>query len=214
MVHVGIYTNNLLGATTWSLPINISQLGNAVWYKKFPLAMLTAKPLTVINKIGDVSGQLYRGVTTDLGAAGTDVTFQTSGWGTIIIAVTGAPVSSTVAVVEGIVHLEGQPSATGVVSSSPASDFNPAELAATSRVASVTDATMWEGAEDSHLQSAVSAIQTGAQNAFNAAEGTIREGVRIAGERAGEYVVSAAVGYMTNQMRGNLPGVNTARLME
>lgn len=214
MVHVGIYTNSLLGATTWDLPVDISQLGNALWYKKFPVAMLTGKPLTIINKIGDVSSQLYREPAATMVGTGTELNFQTNGWGTIVVACTGVPVNSVAIAVETIIHLEGQPLSTGVLSSSPAADFNPAELAATSRVAAVTDATMWEGSEASHLQQAVNAIHSGAQNAFSAAEGTIREGIRVAGERAGEYVVSSAVGYLANQITGNLPGVNTARLMQ
>jgi len=214
LVHVGIYTNGMLGASTWDLPINIGQLGNAVWYKKFPLSMLTAKPLTIINKIGDVSSQLYREPSSVVSGNAGDLVFQTNGWGTIVIAVTGAPLSSIPVAVEAIIHIEGQPSSTGVLTSSPAADFNPAELAATSRVASVTDATMWEGSEPNHLQEAVNAIQSGAQNAFEAVDTNIRSGIRYAGERAGEYVVSSAFDWIGNQIRGNLPGVNTARLMQ
>lgn len=214
LVHVGIYTNTFLGATTWDLPINVGQLSNAVWYKKFPLSMLTAKPLTIINKIGDVSSQLYREPGSIMGANAGELSFQTNGWGTIVIAVTGVPLSSVPLAVEGIIHMEGQPLSTGVLTSSPAADFNPAELAATSRVASVTDATMWEGAEPSHLQEAVNAIHSGAQNAIEAVDSNIRSGIRFAGERAGEYVVSSAFDWIGHQIRGNLPGVNTARLMQ
>ena len=48
-VHVCIFPQSELG-TSWVYPTTISAMNNAMFYQRFPLAMLTQKSVTVVNK--------------------------------------------------------------------------------------------------------------------------------------------------------------------
>nr|UOF78501.1 coat protein [Cressdnaviricota sp.] len=131
-VHVAIFPGNVFNVTTWDFPTTTTQMINGTIYKKVPLALLCGKSLTVVNRTIDFSNEKYNDPASDNAATGTDMSFNNTGWGTIIVAVEGAPVSSNAIQVEGLFHLECIPLKTGVADASGAAEFNPTTIRVTS----------------------------------------------------------------------------------
>lgn len=164
--HIAVYPNDFVTTSgTLKLPTNFAQLNQASFYKRYTLAALTQEPLVVVNKILDCSGQIYR----DVNVYDTAITgnadasrFHTSGWGTIVVALEGVPVSTTNALaIESIFHMEVTPLASGVDTASPAAPFVPSQLQAASNIARVTDATMFEDKKAAHMIEALAAAGAG-----------------------------------------------------
>lgn len=128
-VQIGIYASEMYGEATWDFPASTSELGNLTVFKKFPLAALCSKSVTIVNRTMDFSAEKYLDPASSVAANGTELTFQTTGWATIVVAVVGAGLSTTAVNVEQIVHFEAIPKKTSVASASPAALLNVATLA-------------------------------------------------------------------------------------
>lgn len=212
-VHIGLYAGSNLGKSTWDLPTSFAQMNQCVWYKRLPLATLTQRPMTIVNKFLDASSTIYHDPNSDGAATGTDVTFQQTGFCDIIVALEGIPIGTATQLgVETIIHVEGLPKATGILTPSPAAEFNPAEMARVSRIASVTDATMMQGDEDRHYAAAYDAVVAGVQDAAGQVAGAIGEGLRGVAYGVGQGAVHAAANLAAGMLAPGLPGVTNARL--
>lgn len=144
-VHICVIAENTFGQSTWNFPTDTSTMATSQWYKKIPLARLTMSPVIVVNKIIDGTAFLYIDPSSDRVDNAGDLAFQTSGFGTILIAVTGAGASTTAINVENIMHLEAIPTVGSAQSVSPAAPADPEIQARASTVASTTDAVHDEG---------------------------------------------------------------------
>jgi len=216
--HVALYAGrDSTSVTTWDLPTSLSQLNQCIWYKRYPLAMLTQKTLTVVNKVTDCGSTVYIDPASDRASGGSvvlDMSFNNEGFTTIVVAIESAGVSSTSLAVESITHLEALPSFGGVITPTPAADFNPAELSRVSRISSVVDATLLDGEQDRRMNAAVNAILEGAGQAMGQVAANIGTGLQNAAYRFGEGAVQSAAGYASRYFAGGIPGVTNPRLLQ
>lgn len=127
-VHIGIFASDIFNVTTWDFPANVSDLSNIALYKKIPLALLCGKSATIVNRTVDFSSERYFDPASDLVAQGSDISFQTTGWGTIIVFVEGASVATGALQVEMLTHLEAIPLKTGLADASAAARYSPATI--------------------------------------------------------------------------------------
>lgn len=161
-VHVAIIATSGYGTTTWNFPTTISELSNAMFYKKYPLAALTQQPLTIVNKFLDCTSTRYLDISSDgISAATSDVTFQQNGFGTIIVVVEGAPVSTTLLSIESVMHIEAIPLANSVDNGSPAAPFNVNTLQSVSRMAGETPGAYTQAEEQSYFDQVSQALSQG-----------------------------------------------------
>lgn len=193
-VHVCIYAQSEF-SSGWSFPQTISQMNNAMFYQRFPLAMLTQKSVTVVNKFLDSSATRYLDPASDVAAQGTDMTFQTEGWAGIVVAVEGAPVNTNALVVESVSHLEGIPFVNSVNIATPAAPFDISALEGVSRSAGQAPGAFVQGEEAPYMQIAY--------NAYNGmADQVYAYGNQFA-YQAGRYGVGAAFRYASRWLGGN-----------
>lgn len=139
-VHVAIFSSEMYGETTWDFPTSVSQMSNGTIYKKIPLALLCGKSMTIVNRSIDFSSERYIDPSSDVAETATDNSFQTTGWGTVIIAVEGAPLSSACLQIENLIHFEGIPLKTGVADASPAAAYSPGAIRVTTDFVNRADA--------------------------------------------------------------------------
>jgi len=166
-LHVCIYAPNFAG-TTWAFPTSISEMNNCMNYVRYPLSALTQRHVTVVNKFLDASAARYVDPSSDIAVQQTDLSFQTEGWGTIIVAVEAAPVSTTAISVEVISHLECTPLFSGINSSTPAAPYNVADMEKVSRAAGHTMASTIQGEEEPALKDAFAAMAAAGSRARGA----------------------------------------------
>lgn len=212
-VHIACIPMSDFGAGTWALPTSVAQLAQLPWYKRLTLAALTQRTFTVVNKFIDCTSTRYFDPGSDLVASSNDTAFQMgTSWGVIVIAIEGSPVTSLVALsVENLVHYETIPKFGSNQSSSPAADYDPQQLATTSRIAGHETSGFFEGDEQTALQSAYQAMTGGMYQAGNEIlNGYVYPGVR----RAGYAATYAGAGYAARRWGGGISGVNTPRLFE
>jgi len=163
-IHVAVFTQALYNQSTWTYPASIADLANVPGYKRIPIARLTAEGLTVVNRPLDCTSQRY--VDTDSGGYsnadidGFHVPYQ---WGSIVIAVEGAPASSTVLSVESILHMECIPRATSISTPSPAASYSPAALGGASASLSKTVSTFLDSDKTKRVQESVMNAKRGIQ---------------------------------------------------
>lgn len=212
--HVALYCESVNASTTWVYPNNISQLQNCVWYKRYPLAMLTQKGLTVVNKITDCTSTMYFDPASTRASNNSGLSLQQDGFCTILVVLEGIPLLTTNQVsVESIIHMEALTKPTGVITPSPAAEFSPQELQNVSRASAVIDATMFDGEEPSRIHQAVNAAVQGAHDAAGNFVNAAANAVTGAAYNFGYGAASAAVGAAGRYFGGGgLPGVTNARL--
>lgn len=161
-VHVAIYCPSDFNQTTWALPTSISAMNNCMWYRRFPLAMLTQKSVTVVNKFLDATAARYIDPTTTGSTNETSPgALTTTGWGMIIVAVESATGVTNALVVESIVHTEALPLFSGSSTATAAAPYSVQDLQAVSRMSGHVDSTIVQGEETSHMQQAMNAIGRG-----------------------------------------------------
>jgi len=215
-VHIGIYPVNTTG-TTWALPVSLSQLSNLPWYRRFTLAQLTQKSVTVVNKFIDVTSTRYSSPNSDLIDSGTDISFQfAGGWCAIVIAIEGAPIGGGTALsVENLCHYEAMPltSSANTGSFSPAAPYDTNEMEGVSRLGGTTSGVFVEGEEDNVISQGMNALSRGAA----AAAGEIYEHAVLPAARgfgyAATYAAYGAARRYAGGYSGGIPGINTPRLM-
>lgn len=191
-VHICIVTESEYGKTTWSVPTSVSQMQTSQWYKRIPLAVLTQKPYTIVNKILDHNAFRYFDPGSDLVANATDMTLHTSGWANILIAVTGVPASTAVLSIETLVHLETLPSPGSAQTVTPAANASSASVEQATNIANSTPAVHEEGMFDSFLSGAYSAASGVGNNLYEAS----LNGARQAGFNAIQGLGGAAYNWL------------------
>jgi len=216
-VHIGIYPVSSFNVTTWSFPTSLSQLSNLPWYRRFTLAQLTQKSVTVVNKFIDITSTRYSAPASDLVGTSGDTSFQFSGgWCAIIIAIEGSPIGGGTALsVENLVHFEAMPisSSANTGSFSPAAPYDTQEMEGVSRLGGSSTGIFVEGEEDSVIAQGMNALSRGAA----AAAGEIYENAVLPAARglgyAATYAAYGAARRYAGRYDGGMPGINTPRLM-
>jgi len=226
-------TVNNYVATWW--PASVAEMAECVWYKRVPLATLTQRPLTVVNKILDTTSQTYhspvRAYTSEsdpvsglaaaqamaTGGAPTGTTpfgyfdrDSLNGFAAIIVAVEGAPSGSSPLVIEMITHIEAIPRATGLQTGSLAAPSNPAVLAGVSHMAATTPAEHFEGEEPSRIAQAANAFYQGASTAVGGTVTSLGNTFVSAAGHAGYAAASYAMNRAAGSAWGDVPGVGSA----
>lgn len=193
-VHVALYPISTFTNTTWAFPTSIAQLSQLPWYRRFTVASLTQRSVTVVNKFIDSTATRYFDPASDLADTGTDLTFQFSGgWCAVVVAYEGCPLSTPILSVENLAHYETLQKIGASGSQSPAAQYNVSELEDVSRIASGGNAIFMEGEEGSQIRQAMSILGRGVS-------------------AAAEYVLPG--GTYSSYSGGGIQGVNTGRLMQ
>jgi len=193
-VHVCLYPITTSSNSTWAFPNSISQMAQLPWYRRFTIASLTQRSVTVVNKFIDSTATRYFDPNSDLAATGTDLSFQFSGgWCAVLVAYEGAPASTSLLSIENLVHYETLQKIGASGSQSPAAQYNVSELEDVSRIATGGNAIFMEGEESSQIRQAMSILGRGVS-------------------AAAEYVLPG--GTYASYSGGGIQGVNTGRLMQ
>lgn len=190
-VHVAIFAGNMFGATTWDFPTTVTQMTNGTIYKKIPLAQICTQSVTVVNRSVDFSNERYVGATSNVAANATDLNFQTTGWGTIIIAVEGGPLNTAVVQIENLIHLECIPLKTGIADASPAAPYNPQTLADVTNGQNSADPIVMSSSNEGEVRNArLPAFMAGMRDTLS---GVGSRFAYRAGQAAANYAVGTAV---------------------
>jgi len=193
-VHVCLYPVSTFTNSTWAFPTTVSQMAQLPWYRRFTVASLTQRSVTVVNKFLDSTATRYFDPGSDLASAGNDVSFQFGGsWCAVLVALEGVPASTNLLSVENLVHYETLQLIGASGSQSPAAQYNVSELEDVSRIASGGNAIFMEGEESSQIRQAMSILGRGVS-------------------AAAEYVLPG--GTYSSYQGGGIQGVNTGRLMQ
>lgn len=176
-VHIAIQPIDSFGANGFNgcngIPKSLSDLSGLGWYRRFPLAAFTQKTMTVVNKFLDDTSQRYTSAQlTQAGYGQVSGTTQTNNatfqlgldWCAIFIAVDSAPNSTNVLTAEYVLHMEGIPSPSGVISATPSSPSDPQELDNTAYAAANVPASHWETENASIGQRFTQAMNEAAQS--------------------------------------------------
>lgn len=205
-VHVAIFAGNMFNVTTWDFPTTTAMMSNGTIYKRVPLALLTNKSITIVNRSVDFSNEKYVDPASDVVAQGTDLSFQTTGWGTIIVFVEGAPVNSTAVNVEQLTHLECIPLKSGVADASPAARYNPGTIRVTSDFVNRADPVIISDGNENDVANERSTFFSGVYDA-------VSERAAAGAYSYGRYAAGAGMSLISQAIRGRYaPGVNAGNL--
>lgn len=212
-VHICLYPMSTANVTTPELPLNLSQMTSLPSYRRFTIASLTQKSVTIVNKFIDVTAQRYYDTDVLFSSSGNTtslLSFQL-GWCVIVVATEGAPLNTVSISAEQIVHYEALPkfSSTLTMSSSPAADFNVREMEGVSRIGGHSGSIIVEGEEQSAIARGYQALAHGA----GAAAGEIYENYVLPAARGAGYAATYAAAGAAAGYGGGIMGVNTPRLM-
>lgn len=202
-LHVCVFSQALYNQSTWTFPTTVSDMSQVPGYKRIPLARLTAEGVTIVNRPLDVTSQRYQDVDspiyTTAGADGFQVPNQ---WGTIIVAVSGAPASSQVFTAETIIHYECIPRPASVGTATPAAKYSPFALGGAANLNAKTNPVSLDSEKKERKKNAVR----------NAARGIIAAGGKLGGGKGmkiiadgGATVVRSRAG---QRLAGGLPGIS------
>lgn len=193
-VHVCLYPVSTFTNTSWTFPTSLSQMSQLPWYRRFTIASLTQRSVTVVNKFLDSSATRYFDPASDNAASGNDTSFQFGGsWCAVLVAFEGAPSSTSLLSVENLVHYETLQKVGASGSQSPAAQYNVKELEDVSRIASGGNAIFLEGEESAQVRQAISILGRGLNT-------------------IAEHVLPG--GMFSHYGGGGIQGVNTGRLMQ
>lgn len=219
-VHVVVYPLDQYNQNTWNLPVNISQMAQLPWYRRYTLAQLTQTPVVVVNKFLDSTSSRYSDPASDLvGLAGDTVMQFAGGWCAILVAVEGGPLLGSNLSVENLAHYEVIPRfGTGsgsVFGTSPAAPFDTTKLENVSRIAGHSDAAFIDTPQAiaDRFREVGAIIAQGASTAA----GELYENVVVPAARGAGYAATyAGARYLSRRAgySGGIPGINTPRLME
>lgn len=170
-LHVAIVAMSDFNQPTWALPTSISQMANAMFYKRWPVAQFTQQSLRIVNKFLDCTSTRYMDPTSDGIQNATDAELHTNGWAVILIALEGAPATTPMLGIEEVMHFEAIPRSSGLDTSTPAAPFNVVQQEQASRLAGRVSAAYADTEEPSYFQEVSQALNRGvgayARNAFN-----------------------------------------------
>lgn len=167
-LHVCVFSQALYNQSTWQYPTSVAAMQNVPGYKRVPLGRLTAEGLLVVNRPMDVTAQRYIDSDSPVFATAGTMEFQSGlQWCSILVAITGAPLSSTPISVENVLHIECIPRSTAISQSTPAAKYNVAALGGASNAASKATAAVLDSEKGKR---AAEVIQAAAQG-VNAAGG-------------------------------------------
>lgn len=206
-VHIAISTESLYNVSSWQFPTTVAEISNLQFYKRVTVASLTQSPLTVINKWIDDTAFRYSNSTAPPDSAGPQ-SFQTDySWGTIVVIVEAAPVSTQVLSFEHLLLSEGIPDKNAVLIGSPAASNSPETLSAVSHMATTQEPFHNEAEQESYIQRGVNAIVEGAAAQGEATFQHI--GVPLA-RAAGGFAARTAINYGLMAVAGvaGIAGVN------
>lgn len=207
-LHVAVYTQALYQQSSWTYPASIADLSNVPGYKRIPLARLTAEGLTIINRPLDCTSQRY--VDTDDPAYANGETGEFSvpfQWGCIVVAVEGAPASSSVLAVESILHLECIPRATSISTASNAASYSPAALGAASNSMAKTPSTFLDQDKGERTRQSIVNARRGLDKVTGRAQ-SMRSAFEGYSSRRGRY----AENWQKAERPKGIPGVNDRSL--
>jgi len=207
-VHIAISTETNFIQTTWSYPTTIAQISGCQFYKRVTLASLTQSPLTVINKWVDDTAFRYSSPASDYQSSSA-VNFQTDhGWGTIVVIMEGAPVSSNCLSAEHLLISEGIPQKDGPIIGTPAAASSSATMDVVSETISGTEPAHSEVEQEGYISRGVSAMAAGARRQGETAFQTI--GVPLLQHAGAQAMSSATAGFMAMVSgTGGISGVNS-----
>lgn len=213
-VHVCVFSAPLFGESGWNsvLPKSFDEMAVQPIYKKFPLAAICAKSVTVINRTIDFSSQRYYDPASIVAANAAQMEFQTTGWAIIIVAVEAANPEKGVVAVEQITHFEGAPLTTGLSIASSAAPYNAGVLARTTNGVNSRDDIIESTNQDENSIAAESGFFRGMQDRANEylAEATSYMAGQAYG--AGRQAVDIGLGAL-GMWGGNRAYVNRPRIM-
>lgn len=144
-VHVCLAPMSDYNNSTWTFPNSVSDMQNSPFYKRYPLAILTQKPLKVVSKIIDENGFRYHAPASLQDDVAARMNLHHSGWANIVVAVTGVALNTTAVSVESILHLETIPSLSSAIGTSPAAASSGTQMDLASSISSGSTASHLEG---------------------------------------------------------------------
>jgi len=220
-VHIAVFPLETFGNSTWNLPLNLSQMAQLPWYRRYTIASLTQTPVIVVNKFLDCTATRYVDPSSSLVENSSNAMFQfAGGWCAVLVAVEGQTVLTSNLSVENLAHFETIPAfGTGsgnVFGTSPAAPFSTQKLESVSRVAGHVDAAFNDdpASLNDRLREVTSIIS---QGAGTAAGELYNSYIRPAAWGAGYSATMAGAGYLAGRLAryGGMPGINTSgRLAE
>lgn len=202
-LHVAIVAASDYNQATWNFPTSLTAMSNAMFYRKYPLAMFTQQNLNIVNKYLDCSQSVYIDANTGRVANATDMQFHTDGWAAILLVIEGAPINTSLLTIENVLHLEAIPLTSSIDSGTPAAAYNTSVLEEVSRMAGQTPAAFADQEHQSYFDEVAQSISRGAYQAGNA----LFNNVVLPGLQHAAY---GATMYAANQVRG-IPGVTNFR---
>lgn len=207
-VHIAISTESLFAAATWQYPTTTALMSGCQYYKRVTLASLTQTPFVIINKYLDDTAFRYTSPVASPAAAAANPEFHTDlSWGTIIVMVEGAPISSLALSFEHILLSEAIPQTAGPILGTSAAEASPGTLSAVSSASAGTEPFHTEEDTAGYVQRGISALATGAARE---GEAVFREVAVPLIEKLGERSVNAAAGaFMRMAGVGGISGVNS-----
>lgn len=212
-VHICVYSPELFGETGWNsvLPKSFDDMSQQAIYKKIPLAALCSKSVTIINRTIDFSSQRYYDPASTLSANATQLEFQTTGWGIILVAVEAANVSTGVVNVETLTHFEGTPKLGGLSIAGMAAPYSESILTNVTRGVSARDDIVESSVQDENAVSAASGffrgMQSRASEYLNAAESYMSGRAYDVGRYAVDSAMGAAGMWLGNRANQQLPRI-------
>jgi len=220
-VHVAVYPLEQYAESTWALPVNLSQMAQLPWYRRYTIASLTQTPVIVVNKFLDCTATRYFDPdSSQSGNASTTSFHFGTGWCTILVAVEGQTVLTSNLSVENLTHFEVIPRfGTGsgsVFGTSPAAPFSTQKLENVSRVAGTVEAAFVDDPDslNARLREVTTLMSQGASGAVGELYNSY---IRPAAWGAGYSATMAGAGYLAGRAAryAGMPGINTVgRLAE
>jgi len=197
-IHICLAPINDQGASTWSYPTSISDMQNSPFYKRYPLATLTQRPLKVVAKILDENAYRYVGPASPVDGTTTHTTLHHSGWAPIMIAVTGAVLSSQPISIESSLHLETIPSVSSSIGTSPAASNDSRQMERATNVSTHMPAGFLEGmidASGNYVNNAQQRLATMANDLVSRSYAGASEYAYSYGQSAAQNAVAALGAY-------------------
>lgn len=165
-VHVCVFSQSLYNQSSWTYPTSIAQMQTVPGYKRIPLGRLTSEGLLVVNRPLDVTAQRYIDSDSPVFASAGTMEFQSGlQWCSVIVAFTGVPISTTIATIENVLHVECIPRASAISQSTPAAKYNTSALGAAANAASKAKAAVLDSEKPERAVQVLNAGLEGAQAA-------------------------------------------------